>query len=425
MRITTLLPVLCWVVLAAMSPLFGADGRTGSITVWAWDENFNIKAVNRAKEYYARDNPGVTVSVVSMAQTDIVQRLNTAFSAPNYAGLPDIVLIEDVRSQSYLRSYPGELRDLSPLVAGDKFAEYKIKMVSLDGKCFALPFDAGVTGLFYRTDYLEQAGFSADDMENITWERYIEIGKQMKEKTGKFMLTLDPSDAATLRIMMQSAGSWYVAEDGVTIRVADNPALKAAVNTYKEMLHTGIALPVTGWEPFVQAFQRGDVASVPTGCWIAPSVAAVADQSGKWAVAPIPRLGEIPGSVNASNLGGSSWYVINKSPNAELAIDFLAKTFASNIDLINDLAEDINVVTTMKAAYSCPNYKKPLAFFGGQHVFADFFTWSNKIPVVDPGIYTYQIEIMVAEAMLASLQGADLDEMLQNIQFQAESWPTN
>ncbi len=425
MKIIKLLPLLCWAALAWFSPAAAADGKSGSLTVWAWDENFNIRALNRAKEYYATENPGVTVNVVSMAQADIVQRLNTAFSAPNYAGLPDIVLIEDIRSQGYLRSYPGELRDLSALVAGDKFVEYKTKMVSLDGKCYGLPFDAGVVGLFYRTDYLEQAGFSKGDMENITWERYIEIGKQVKEKTGKYMLTLDPSDAGPLRIMMQASGAWYVGEDGVTVRVADNPALRSAVNAYKTMLVEEIALPITGWEPFVQGFQRGDVASVPTGCWIAPSVAAVPEQSGKWAIAPVPRLGDIPGSVNASNLGGSSWYVIDKSPNADLAIDFLAKTFASNIDLINDLAVDINLVTTMKAAYGVPNYGKASEFFGGQQIFADFFSWSDKVPPVDPGVYTYQIESMVAEAMMAEIQGANLDEMLQNIQSQAESWATH
>ena len=66
-------------------------------------------------------------------------------------------------------------------------------------------------------------------MENLTWDKYIEIGKAVKEKTGKAMLTLDPSDLGQIRMMMQSAGAWYVKEDGKTVNIADNAVLKEAV----------------------------------------------------------------------------------------------------------------------------------------------------------------------------------------------------
>ena len=55
-------------------------------------------------------------------------------------------------------------------------------------------FDSGVAALFYRTDLIEQAGYKKEDMQNITWEKYIEIGKAVKAKTGKAMLTIDPND---------------------------------------------------------------------------------------------------------------------------------------------------------------------------------------------------------------------------------------
>ena len=54
------------------------------------------------------------------------------------------------------------------------------------------------------------------------------------------------------------------------------------------------------------------------------------------AVAPIPRLDGIPESVNASSIGGGSWYVLSSVPGADLAVDFLGKTFASNEQLIDD-----------------------------------------------------------------------------------------
>ena len=43
------------------------------ITIWAWDEAFNIKAANVAKEMYEEINPDVEVNVVTMAQSDILE----------------------------------------------------------------------------------------------------------------------------------------------------------------------------------------------------------------------------------------------------------------------------------------------------------------------------------------------------------------
>jgi ABC-type sugar transport system, periplasmic component len=405
----------------------GSSGSTNSqkssktITIWAWDDNFNVKAANLAKALYAKDHPDVTVNVVSMAQADIVQKLNTALSSGTYNGLPNIVLIEDYRIQNYLNAYPGELKDLSSIVKKDNFMNYKFGVMTEGNKIYGVPFDSGVAALFYRTDYIKEAGYTQADMQNLTWDKYIEIGKAVKAKTGKSMLTLDPSDLGQIRIMMQSAGSWYVKQDGKTVDIAGNTALKESILTYKKIVDSGIATQVSGWDAFVGAFQKGDVASVPTGCWIAPTIAGATDQSGKWAVTQIPRLGEDPQSINASNIGGASWYVLDKVGNSSLAADFLDKTFASNTGLMNTLAQEINLVSTLKAASTTENYQKGYAFFGGQKIFQDFSTWTNKIPPVNYGLYTYAIEDTMTQSVQSILQGANIDETLKNAQTQAEA----
>ena len=48
-------------------------GSSDKVTVWAWDETFNIKAVNEAKKVY--ENKDVDVEVVTMSQDDIVQKV--------------------------------------------------------------------------------------------------------------------------------------------------------------------------------------------------------------------------------------------------------------------------------------------------------------------------------------------------------------
>ncbi|MFT8348074.1 ABC transporter substrate-binding protein [Clostridium saccharoperbutylacetonicum] len=397
----------------------GKDDK--KITVWAWDDTFNIKAVNMAKEKYLKNHPDVTIDVVNMAQTDVVQKLNTSLSSGTYDGLPNVVLIEDYRIQNYLQSYPGEIKDLSSKVDKTKFADYKLNVMSDGSKFYGVPFDSGVAALFYRTDLIEQAGYKKEDMKDLTWEKYIEIGKAVKAKTGKAMLTIDPSDLNQLRIMMQSAGSWYVKEDGKTVNIDGNEALKQSVQIYKQMVDAGITKQVSGWDNFLAAFQKGDVASVPSGCWISSSIQKADDQKGKWEVTSIPRLGANAKSVNSSNSGGSSWYVLDKVGNSDLAADFLATTFASDNDLMNDLVPAIGLVSTLKSASSSSNYSKPLEFYSNQEVYKDMALWTTKVPAVNYGLYTYQLESVMSEGMQAIVGGADIDATLKNTQKQAEA----
>ena len=120
------------------------------------------------------------------------------------------------------------------------FADYKIGPTSLNGKQYGVPFDSGVAGLYVRTDYLEQAGYKVADLQDLNWDEVIEIGKAVKEKTGKQLLSQDPNDLGFIRMMIQSAGSWYLKDDGVTPDMAGNVALKEAFETYKEMMEADI-----------------------------------------------------------------------------------------------------------------------------------------------------------------------------------------
>lgn len=394
------------------------------LTIWAWDEAFNIKAANEAKEMYAEKNPDTEIEVVTMAQDDIVAKLNTSLSSGSYDGLPDIVLIEDYRIQGYLNAYQDEFADLSEVASADDFAEYKTGVNQVDGKMYGVPFDSGVAAVFYRSDLVEQAGYTKEDMNELTWDKYIEIGKAIKEKTGTDMLTLDPSDIGQIRMMLQSAGAWYTDEEG-NVDIADNQALKDAITTYKKIVDAGISKTVSDWDQFVGAFGNGEVATVPTGCWISPSVVQAEDQSGKWGVAAFPKMAENADSVNASSIGGAGWYVLKNVGHEDAAKDFLKETFASNVELMNQLAADINLVSTLKASSEAENYSKGVEFYGGQEIFSDFAKWTTEVPSVAYGEDTYAVEDLMQEAVQAILGGADMDKTLTDYQAQIEAAVAN
>ncbi len=418
-----LLAVVTLLALAACSSddaSGSSDGGNGEepdkITAWAWDPNFNIAALELAKDAYEED---LDLEIIENAQDDIVQKLNTGLSSGSMKGMPNIVLIEDQRAQSFLQSYPDAFYPIGDFFSTDDFAPYKLAPTSLDGKQYGLPFDTGVTGLFFRTDYLEEAGYSKEDLTDITWENYIEIGKEVKAKTGKDMISLDPNDLGILRVMIQSAGSWYVEDDGKTVNLVDNEPLKKAFENYKAMIEADFVKANSDWSQFIAAFNSGDVATVPSGNWIAPSIEAEESQAGKWEVAPIPRL-NLEGAVNASNQGGSSFYVLN-IPGKEKAAEFLGATFGSNEAFYQDLVLDVGALGTYAPAADGEAYQAENDYFSGQPVIADFSEWTEEIPSVNYGLHTYAIEDILAAEMQNYLKGKDIEDVLADAQAQAES----
>ncbi|MDA9557101.1 extracellular solute-binding protein [Vibrio sp.] len=253
------------------------------ITVWAWDPNFNIAIMEKAAEEYKQDHPDTTFKVVDFAKADLEQKLHTMLASGVTGALPDIVLIEDYNAQKYLQSYPGSFAPLTNSVDYSQFAQYKQGFMTVEDEIYGMPFDSGVTGLYYRTDIIEQAGFKKEDMVNITWDRYLEIGRQVKEKTGVAMLGVDLNDLALVRIMMQSAGVWYFNEDG-SLNIKNNKALKEALSVFSQLQQKDISRPAIGWSEWVGTLTRGQVATITAGVWITPSVEAGTDQAGQWAI---------------------------------------------------------------------------------------------------------------------------------------------
>lgn len=86
---------------------------------------------------------------------------------------------------------------------------YKTLNATYNDAYYAIPYDVCSAVMFYRTDLIHEAGYSDEDLNNITWDRYIEIGKDVKKKTGKDMLIMCPEGDMEGRIMYQSAGVWF------------------------------------------------------------------------------------------------------------------------------------------------------------------------------------------------------------------------
>jgi lactose/L-arabinose transport system substrate-binding protein len=404
-------------VLVGASMLSMTAAMAANITVWAWDANFNGATMQQAFDRYQANNPDDTIDIQIFDKAAMEQKLQAQLASGQTAGLPDIVLIEDYRAQKYLLSFPGAFEPLTDKIDYSAFAPYKVEVATVDGQTYSVPFDSGVAGLFYRSDVLEEAGYTAADLEDITWDQLIEIGQGVKEKTGQTLLPIDPNASDFFRMVMQSAGSWYFDADG-NLTIADNPVFKSTLETYQRLLAAGISKPVNGWTEYTGSFTSGDTLATPTGVWMTATIKANPDQSGQWAVAPLPRLADIPESVNASNLGGSSWYVLSSAPEKDKAIDFLATVWGQDVDFYQDILINQGAVGSLLAAREGEAYQASDEFFGGEPVWQNWSQWLGEIPSVKYGIFTEEADAAVVAQIPAITSGGNIDEIIATIDSQ-------
>lgn len=390
-----------------------ASGEETTITIWCWDEYFNVAAMKTAAEIYNEEHPEVTFDIQDIALEDIEMKLHTNLVNGSVEGLADIVLIADMSYAKFLEAYSDSFLDTTDLFPYDEFAEGKLVFSEYEGSQYGVPFDSGVGGLFYRSDYFEEAGISADKLNDITYEEYIEIGKELKEKTGKALTVFDWSmQAGNMRDTMFMYAGIYD-EDG-NIYIKDNEAIREAFEISKELIDSGIVVETNGWEEMVAAINNGEVASYVSGAWFVGSIKAAEEQSGCWGVCSPPRL-EAEGSVNAIDTTGCTWALFEGKENNDVAIDFLNELYAGNEEFYGSILVNQGAIGSWVPSYDIEEYETEDEFFGGQQVNKIFSDMIPEIKVGNLNGHYTEIANAIDQVLADYVDGnIDIDTAMQN-----------
>ena len=78
-----------------------------TLTVWAWDPNFNIYALKQAEAIYQKDHPNFKLNIEENVYSDIETKLITAATSEDYSTLPDIFLMQDYSYHKMVANFPG------------------------------------------------------------------------------------------------------------------------------------------------------------------------------------------------------------------------------------------------------------------------------------------------------------------------------
>lgn len=391
------------------------------LTVWCWDKNFNGYAMKEAEKLYQKKHPDFALNIVDTSWDDILKQLKKGSKKGNFNNLPDIILVQDNAFQNSVISYPNAFENLSGRgINFSNFAAAKTAYSVVDGKNYGVPFDNGAVIACYRTDYLQQAGFTVNDFTNITWDEYLEKGKIVLEKTGKPMLSCVEGESDIIMMMLQSCGVSLFDKKGKPV-ISGNKELKKIMETYDALVKAGVIIEVKNWDEYADSINKDRVAGVINGCWIMATIQDKASQKGKWAVTNMPKLSGIKGATNYSNNGGSSWAITHNCQDVKLAADFLAKTFAGNKKLYDNILNSGALATYLPASNSAA-YKKPQAFYGNDAVFTKIVKYAKQTPSINTGLYYYESRDAVAAALKKVVAGSNIDDELKAAQLKVESY---
>ena len=389
------------------------ESAENSLTVWAWDKTFNIYAMEEAEKIYQAQNPDFSLEIVEVGWDDMQTKLSTIVGSGNYDQLPDILLMQDFAYQKYCITYPDLFQDLTDSgIDFSQFAEGKVNASVVEGKNYGVPFDNGTEIAAYRTDILEQAGYTIEDLTDIDWNRFMEIGKDVYEKTGYSLVSVQAASSDLIYQMMQSAGASTWNEDGA-VNFTENDILKQCIEIYKEMADAHVMQIVNSWDEYIGTFTSGKACGVINGCWIMASMQTAESQAGNWQITNFPSLPGVEGATNYSNQGGSTWAITTNCQDTDLAVDFLKNTFAGSKELYDTILPGAGALATWLPASESDVYAEPQEFYGGQQVYTLLSEFSEKVPSVDLGVYYTEANRVLSTLLSNVVAGADIDAELE------------
>lgn len=396
----------------------GSGGDEHTLTLMAWDPNFNIPAMEAAAADYKENvDPEFNLEIVEQAGSADVETLlknvGSDASGKSISELPDITLFQDHSFKQYYKDYPDLWKDSlnSAEVTWDNFSAEKLDYSTVDGVHYGMPVDSGTAIAAYRTDLLAEAGYTIDDLTQCSWDEFLDIGEAVYNATGKYLLCINADGNDLVYMMMQAEGQSQFLDGEPNI--VGNDTFNQIIDVLTEAIDRNVLYLCNSWEDYTnQAIQGDMLAGVLNGNWIIPTIEAVEANSGKWEITTLPTL-EGGKDGYASN-GGSSLYITANCQNTDLAVDFLSYTFGGSQVTYDNALLDGGVITTNGVCGNSEVYTQGVEYFNNQPIYQEIAAWTVNVPVIEQSDYHYKAREEIGNAIVnISQNGYDRDQAME------------
>lgn len=181
-------------------------GYEKPIVIWAY--GYYVEVARQAIEQY-RSITGVEIEVIEIHSENIERLLQINLVNQNLDELPNIILVQDQDIKKYLEKFQDPFSKLEEYLDPSVYMSCKRNNIAYDGHIYACPITGGPIALYYNKTLMEEEGEEIPD--EISWEDYIEIGRRLKERTGKYLL---PPANFFFHSLVGSTGRLYYNENG-------------------------------------------------------------------------------------------------------------------------------------------------------------------------------------------------------------------
>lgn len=330
-------------------------GASGEVVIWGWDETEILK------DHLAEIYPDVTINYVTIAQSDLPQKIQTTLASG--AQMPDIIQLEaTTRGKMYSLDCWENFSEAPYNVDKNIFTIDQL-MVSVDenGNLLGLPMGAVPSAMAYKRS-LTKEYFGTDDPEELsamfsTWEDYVEKGQEVNEKSGGTVkMFAGLSDLYNVLI-----GQTIIPfTDGDKLQIEES--LTPIFNQLIEFKKAGIVDTLEQDSPALMAsYADSSHIFYPCAQWSPRWILKPNDtRDGEWG------LMELAGG--AVNWGGGVYSIPKTALNKEAAFAVL-EWITMNPDSAVPRRDELEVFTAVKSVYDDPDfYSRTDSFFGGQDI---------------------------------------------------------
>lgn len=155
--------------LAGCNRASNAQGEDVTLKYWLWD-SAQMPAYQSCIDDFEELNPNIDVELEQYGWDDYWTQITAGMVAE---AAPD-VFIDHTQQFGKFMGY-GQLLDLTPYIERDglDLEQYQPGLTQMweapDGEMYGLPKDWDAEGVFYNIDLVAQAGYTTEDLWNLTW----------------------------------------------------------------------------------------------------------------------------------------------------------------------------------------------------------------------------------------------------------------
>ncbi|KQX56790.1 ABC transporter substrate-binding protein [Paenibacillus sp. Root444D2] len=318
------------------------SGTPVKLSFWTFNE-LHQKFFESMAESWNKTHPEqpIQVEATTFPYDDNHNKLLVALQSGT--GAPDMADIEISKIGNFLKG-DVQLTALNDIVEPEKanLVMSRLDNYAKDGKYYGIDYHVGAEVIYYNKEILDKAGVNADDIK--TWDDYEKAGKQVLEKTGKPMTTVETTDQWSVWPLVVQHGSDFLDKNG-NVTLGDQA--NTEVLTYlQKLVKEKVAVTAPGGfhhaEEYYGFMNKGGAASVWMPMWyMGRFTDYMPDLKGKVIIKPMPVFKQ--GEMRSSGMGGTGTVITKQSKNQDVAKKFLSYAKLSkegNIQIWSQLGFD-------------------------------------------------------------------------------------